>query len=256
LVLYFGRVNDNGRIPIFFDVNVSFGRFTRGTVHTYFIILFLTLYPWFLRMGSARTSETLVSYHNTTRRHNPGDFDLNFYPNPTLFTLKMEAARSSETLISYHNTTRRHSPEDIDLNLYPSPTHFTLKMEAVRSFETLVSYYTASQPKRLRVESLSKHQSLHPEDGGSTDLRKRHIYDDSLLLAGIISSLSVRCRASFAHCIYFFGISVVLSDLLNLEFRSICCRVSLPLSSFVSEKGVNYFRRPQSKHAYRLRTFV
>jgi hypothetical protein len=28
---------------------------------------------------------------------------------------EMEAARSSETLISYHNTRRRHSPEDLDL---------------------------------------------------------------------------------------------------------------------------------------------
>jgi len=31
------------------------------------------------------------------------------------FTLKMEAARSSETLVSYHITTRRQSPEDHDL---------------------------------------------------------------------------------------------------------------------------------------------
>jgi hypothetical protein len=36
----------------------------------------------------------------------------------TVTALNMEAARSSETLISYHNTTWHHNPEDINLKLH------------------------------------------------------------------------------------------------------------------------------------------
>jgi len=36
---------------------------------------------------------------------------------PCSYNLKMEIARCSETLVSYHMTTRRHNPEDSDFRL-------------------------------------------------------------------------------------------------------------------------------------------
>jgi hypothetical protein len=101
-----------------------------------------------LKMGAAKSSETLVSYRITTRCHNPEDGKKvlrnigtllhhytmsqpwrwrqqsppkHLYPTSSLHdvtTLKMEAAKSSETLVPYLITTRCHNPEDHDVELH------------------------------------------------------------------------------------------------------------------------------------------
>jgi hypothetical protein len=69
-------------------------------------------------MEAARTSETSVSYHNNTQRHNTEDLDSNPFKTLNFLMGEEEAAWTSEKLVSYHNTTWHHNPEDLDLNFH------------------------------------------------------------------------------------------------------------------------------------------
>jgi hypothetical protein len=63
----------------------------------------------------------------------------------------MEAARSSETLVSYRITTRRHNPEDRNLNFDSYFSTTTIRVLILSEMITIISKYLLRVPKQTGV---------------------------------------------------------------------------------------------------------